>query len=734
MQGFWGKVVLVAGTVWILGWQAAAAWSATGYLLVPKTQEVRRVDLESGKLVRSLNLPVGNVYHNAARTSDGQLLVAGDEAVSLIDAEGRLVEQIPLPAPVVSASYQKSPSDLPVLQASEAQTRRLVGLDYSPRTRTAYLGIKSEEVTTLYRVDPAARTVQVFATLKDIANPKDLVVTADGLRVYVSAVDLLPEPAARVYSVNPVTGAVSAPLEAAFDPARPQMALSRDGNLLYLTAADDSLIVVNTRSNTAVRRLRITGASKKEARIQRVLGALDNRHLWVLTNRRMLLWDPLNARAVLDKALPVAAMDVAMSADKGRLWSLHPPGGEGKPAEVRAWDSTKDSLPAAGSFSDAISGGNRLLLAEPPDPAAALSLPRVAVVGFETGQPRYGRYPNVADVISGDLLWTRRYEIVPPLQVQSVLDSLELSRNQVMGNPDAIRQVATLLGADIILAGEPIGVAMPNRSLEALSSLISPIAAFLVPQFFQPKVFSRAEAFDATGKSLWKGDVVNSDSAFFAGKTDTVLLANALVITAHDIANKFSKGIYNEIKQKGWRTDLPPLLKNDALKDVKRVALLGPEVGPNSSLFNEVTNTPESLGQLIAPRLGDALGWEVEGPDEALSQLAQLGLEPAQILTTDPKLLARALGVDAVMLGLVRSSTYISGGFVGLSQNAAADVVLQFELVDQQGRVLWKDIQVRNIAVGDAEGGALRQAAKAIVERLEQGIEQAEGSANNQRS
>lgn len=107
MQGFWGKVVLVAGTAWSLGWQATAAWSATGYLLVPKTQEVRRVDLETGKLAGTLNLPVGNVYHNAAR-ADGQLLVAGDGSVSLIDAEGRLVEQIPLPAPVVSASFKKA--------------------------------------------------------------------------------------------------------------------------------------------------------------------------------------------------------------------------------------------------------------------------------------------------------------------------------------------------------------------------------------------------------------------------------------------------------------------------------------------------------------------------------------------------------------------------------------------------------------------------------------------------
>lgn len=174
------------------------------------------------------------------------------------------------------------------------------------------------------------------------------------------------------------------------------------------------------------------------------------------------------------------------------------------------------------------------------------------------------------------------------------------------------------------------------------------------------------------------------------------------------------------------KADLPPLLKNSALKDVKRVALLGPD----TALFNEATNRPESLGQLIAPRLSDALGWEVAGPDESLAQLAQLGLEPAQVLTTDPKLLARTLGVDAVMLGLVRSSTYISGGFIGLSQSAAADVVLQFELVDKEGRVLWKDIQVRNVAVGSSDDTPIKQAVRAIVERLERGLRQAQAPAD----
>lgn len=747
MRDFWPRAwigvvcgaLLQASPLWAAGFPGGAG----GFLLVPQAQQVQKIDLTTGKAAVRLNVPVANVFHNAAFTADGTLLAAGDASVSLIGPDGRLVGQLALPDPVVEANLKEASSDIPVLQPATSRSRHLIGVGYSPRTRTAYLGVRDEEVVTLYRIDPQAKSVQVFATIKEVANPRDLVVTADGLRIYLSSVEVVPEPAGRLYSINPITGAVGEPLAVAFDPTRPQMATSRDGNLLFVPAADESLLVVNTRSNSVVRRIRLAKANQKGERLQRVLSTPDDRHLWVATNRRLVLWDALDGVAVAEQPLAAQALDVSMGEGE-RVWSLHPAIG-GKPATLRVWDGShllsndtpaeslkepeKDRLPPIAQFTEAISGANRLLVADSPvSTTQNLGLPRVAVVGFDTGEVRYGRYPNIADVISGDLLWTRRYEIVSPIQVKSVLASLDLAREQLGNHPEAIRQVATLLGADIILVGAPLRVNMPNRNLEALSSFISPTAAFLVPQFFSPQVFSTAEAFDQSGKSLWKGDVVNSDSAFFAGKTDTVLLANAMVITAHDIANKFSNGVYNEIKANGFKADLPPLLKNDALKDVRRVALLGPD----SALFNDATNSPESLGQLIAPRLAEALGWQVEGPDEALSRLADLGIEPAQILTTDPKLLARALGVDAVMLGLVRSSTYVSGSVLGLSQNAAADVVLQFELVDRQGRVLWKDIQVRNIAEG-AEGGALRQAAKAVVERLQIGLKQAQAPASEQK-
>ncbi len=708
---------------------AGPGWGASGYVLVPKSQEVRQLDLQTGALLQKLSVPMANVYHNCVRTSDGLLLVASNDALSVIETRtGRLEKTIPLPTAIVSAGLKTSESDIPVLQSAPDQARRLIGLDYSPRTSTAYLAVQNDDdIVTLYKFDVRTRNLQVLSTLKDITAPKDLAVTADGLRIYLSAIEVLPEPSGRLYSINPVTGLKSTALPIAFDPKRAELALSIDGNLLFLTAADESVIVVNTRSNASVKRLRVNGPGEK-SRIQRVLPALDNRHLWVLTKDRLLLWDPFSSRAVVKQDLKSPVLDLVMSADKSRLWALHATTGVG--GEIRVLDSAQDSLPVLSKFSQP-EAGNRLMLTESPATRpGGLQLPRVAVVGFETGPARYGRYPNVADVISGDLLWTGRYEILPPLQVQSVLESLDLSRAQLQGSADSIQQVAVLLGADVVLVGEPLRVEMPNRNLEALAGLFSPIASLLLPQLSSPKVFTQAEAFDYNGKSLWKANVVNSDSAFFAGKGDTTLLSNAMVITGHDIANKFSQGVYNEVKAKATQGDLPPLLKDSALKDVKRVALLGPD----SALFNEQTNSPESLGQLIAPRLSDALGWEVDGPDVSFARLAELGLEPVQVLTTEPKLLARALGVDAVMLGLVRSSTYISGGFIGLSQNAAADVVLQFELVDQQGRVLWKDIQVRNIPTGLNDGGsALRQAAKAIVERLEGGVQSAQNPSTPQR-
>lgn len=689
-----------------------------GYLLAPGTQEVHRLDLATGRLIEKLKLPVADTYHNVARTQDNRLIIAGNEAVSIVDARSGNVERtFPLPAAVVTARLDGSSKEIPVLQSTATRTRRLFGLGYEPRTERAYLGVVDDEgEITLYRLDLQKQTLQVLATVNDIPNPRDLVVTADGLRIYISSVQVLPEPAARVYPVNPLTGERAQALDVSFDPRRPSLTLSTDGNLLYLTAADESLIVVNTRSNSPVRRLRIRTATSR-SKIVRVVPALDNRHLWIALSQpdRLVLWDPFDDRAALSEELPALAIDVAMSADKSRLVYVQKTSAvAGKPAEVRVWDTTKeDELPVVAHFAQP-SGVNRVVLADAPLPSSSQErLPKVAVVGFETGPVRYGRFPKVADVIGADLLRTRRYEILPPLQVQSVLETLGLE-DGLQADPDAIRQVASLLGADAVLVGKPLRFELPNRALESLAGLINPLAALLVPQFSSPKVFSSAEAFDQEGKSIWKADMVNFESAFMQGKTDLVLLSNAMIITGHDVANRFSKGAYNDVKTGAG--ELPPISRDEALKTVRRIAMLGPD----SALFNEQTNSPESLGQLVAERLSAELGWEVTAPNEAFGHLAQLGIERPQVLTTDPQLLARTLGVDAVMLGLVRSSTYYSGGFIGFGNQAADEVIIQFELIDQQGRVLWKDIQVRNIPV--QQESAVRQAAAVVVERLQQGI------------
>lgn len=711
-----------------LAWVASPASASVGFVLVPVAQEVRQFELATGKLLQKLNLPLANVYRNAVRTGDGKLLVAGNDSVSIVDeADPSKIDTIPLLSPaVVSIPVQETA--VPVLEQPVTAARRLFGLDYEPRTGLAYLGVHSTDgETVIYSLDPKRRKLEILSTFKDIAAPKDLVVTADGLRVYISSVELLPEPAARVWPINPLTGIRGDALSAAFDPTRPQLSLSVDGNLLYLVAADESLIVVNTRSNNPVRRLRLRSGPgvDKLPRILRVLGASDNRHLWVLQHGHLLLWDAYTAQTDLDQQVDTSVLDLAMSADKSRLWSLVS-GQTGKPPELQQSDGLSENLTLI-SRSRSPAGANRIFLSESPTGREGeTALPRVAVVGFETGPVRYGRFPNVADIVSGSLLRTRRYEIVSPVQVRSALDALGLGSAQLQSDPDLIRQVASLLGADIVLVGDPLKVEMPNRTLEALSGIISAPLAFLLPQLSSPKVFASAQAFDQNGASVWKANVANFDPAFFAGKADTTLLSNAMVITGQDIANRFSKGAYNEVKDRAAGSDPPPLARDETLKKIHTVALLGPD----SALFNEQTNSAESFGQSLAPQLSETLGWEVNGPNDAFSRLGELGIEREQVLTTDPKLLARALGVDAVMLGLVRSSTYLSGGILGFNQGGTAEIVLQFQLVDQQGRVLWKDIQVRTIDIGTGDAGpALRQAGRAIVERLKLGIKGLEAEA-----
>ncbi|UFP92822.1 hypothetical protein [Gloeobacter morelensis] len=698
-----------------------------GFLIDPAAQQVHQVDLETGKVLGQLAVPVADIYHNAVRTREGQLLVAGHSTLSVLDGTtGKLVATVPLPEAVVPDERANRPKNddglprekLPVLQRAAAAQWRLFGLDYEERTGLAYLGVQDPDShTIIYRFEPKTRQFAVLSTFAGVGRLADLAVAGDGLRLYVAAVELLPEPAGRIYPINPLSGERGAALPVAFDPRQTQMSLSTDGNLLYLIAADRSVIVVNTRSNAAIRRLRVGGELEKNARIARVLPAADNRHLWILYDRGLLLWDPFKGKAVRKRILAAPPRDVCMPPDSLQLWTLH--GGlAAQNTHLRRWDTVAAELPQIGKF-DGPAGASRLLL---PVNAAALpptaALPKVAVVGFETGQARAGgRFPNVSEVVAGSLLRTRRFEIVPPLQIKTVLDTLALSPDQLRtGDPEAVRQVASLLGADYVLVGEPLRVGMPDRTLERLAGLWNPYVPFVLSQLQSPTVVARAEAFDREGRSTWKAEVSNRDDPFLSGKVDSTMLGNALVITAQDVANQFAKGALAENGKPG--TDLSPIARHESLASIHRIALLGPD----SALYNEKANRAESLGQVLAEKLTN-LGWEVSDPDASFARLAELGIEPAQLLTSDPKLLARTLGVDAVMLGLVRSSTYVSGGFLGLSQGAAAEVVLQFELIDQQGRRLWKDIQVRTLPTGLKDNGAaLMQATSAIVERLSQGL------------
>jgi hypothetical protein len=707
------KAFVLAGLT--LLYSSAAVALPTGYLLNPKLQEVRQFDPSTGKSINRWPLAVANVYHNAIRTREGTLLVASDESLSTIDRQGK-VTTVPLPVPALAeVPGAEAKQSLPVLEKPTGQKRRLFGMGYEGRTGTAYLGVRSDDGTvTLYRYSPKIQDLQILATLKNLPNPRDLQVTADGLRIYISSVVITPEPAARIYPINPLTGSQGEPLKLAFDPARPQLNLSTDGNVLYALSANNELILVNTRTNTIARRLPIE-VSKKSS-IVRVLPALDNRHIWILTQKQLLLWDPFAGKADLSEKVPTASLDLAMTEDKAQLWSIQ----AGSIPELRHWDSQSETFPIVGKYK-LPTGTNRVLIAEDPESAAqANALPKVAVIGFETGPVRFGQFPNVSDVVGGNLLRTRQYEILSPVQVRSVLESLDFDVAQLQGNPDEIRQVAGLLGADVILVGDPLQIEMPNRGIESLSGLLTGYAAFLLPQLSSPRVSAKASAFNQAGELIWKANVSNFDPAFFSGKGDLSLLSNAMVITGEDIANRFSKGVFNELREQSAKTDLPPLQQDEALKTIKSVALLGPD----ATFYDQNANAASRLGQVLAPQLNKSLNWEVTGPTEAFGKLAALGIEPAQILTTDPKLLARALGVDAVMTGLVRSSTFISSSLFGFGRGASVEVILQYQLVDQEGRMLWKDVQVRNISVNSSDtSGALQQAATAIVERLQKGIQ-----------
>jgi WD40 repeat protein len=680
------------------------------FVTVPATNQVRSIDPADGRVLAELAVPSAATYHNTVLTRAGLLMVAHDEAITLIDVEAaRVVKTVPLPPPVVA---MPGADDRLLLQNVDRKKRHLVGFDYEERTGSAYAAVADAAgETTLYRLDPERFEVQILSTLRDVGQPRDLVVSGDGLRLYLSGFQSVPEPAARVWSINPLNGERGEALPVSFDPKRPALSLSADGNLLYLMSADQSVVVINTRSNRPINRLR--PELPEGRRLQRVIGSPDDRHLWLLCDRALLLWDSLQGSVDLSQSTDTAPIDVALSADKTHLWSLVAPDRRG---ELRQYDSQKPELPLR-ARTPIPAGANRLIVWGGPPSLSATQLPKVAVVGFETGIVRYGQYPNVADSVGGSLLRSRRYEIVSPVQVKSVLETLSLSPSQLLGDAAAIRQVGALLGADVVLVGAPLAVQMPDRALERLAGFVNPYLALILPQFSAPRVLTQAEAFDQEGQSIWKAQVINFDDPFFTGKVDSIMLRNAMVITAEDIANRFSQGDFNRTRALAARSPLPPLAESPALRSLKRVAVLGPD----KALFNSKTNRAESLGRVVAEKLRRRFGWEVTDPDESFAVLSRLGIEPAQLTTTDPKYLARALGVDAVMVGLARSSIYITGGFLGFGFGASSDVVLQFQLVDQNGEVLWKDVQVRNIGT-DNEGEALSQGSEALVESLDRGI------------
>jgi len=122
--------------------------------------------------------------------------------------------------------------------------------------------------------------------------------------------------------------------------------------------------------------------------------------------------------------------------------------------------------------------------------------------------------------------------------------------------------------------------------------------------------------------------------------------------------------------------------------------------------------------------MGKELNWDALPPDETRQRLHQAGIDPAQVLSTDPRLLARLLGVDAICLGMVRGSTFYSGSILSFGIGTNADVVIQYALRDRQGRLAWQDTQVTRAPgyINDERSTAARKAVDLIITKLKKAL------------
>ncbi|WP_218082410.1 YncE family protein [Anthocerotibacter panamensis] len=708
---------LAAALLALLALGPVQAAATTAYILNSTANELTRTDTSTGQnLGAPLTMPIDSAFHNIVETRSGLLVIGSGKQITLVEPNGWSIQAtIDIPRAVLPNT--DSDNTLVLEAAENAGGNTLFGLGYALTSDRVYAGITTAKGESfIYQINPSDQSIRLLAALPpQIRKPQDLVVSADGLRVYVSGLRYVPEPAAQVWPVNPANGGVGSPLGTAYDPARPQLSLSEDGNRLYLIAADDSVITVNTRTNSAIGRLNID-----QGKIVRIRGAADNRNLWVSTREpdQVVLWDPLGENAPINRPLERPPLDIAATPDQKQLFIL----GDSEKQPYLETLEPKGTAFEPRHRAKQVAGVRRVFLAEGTRSSFVRSgLKRVAVLGFETQIQQGVELPDLSAVISGDLMWTRQYEIIPPLQVNSVLSALDLTPQQVRNSPEVVRQIMQGLNADVLIVGEPVKIEIPSRTLESLLSLVGGLfLGFPLPlgQINVPRVLTKAQAYDPQGGVVWKADVTNFDPGFLQGKSDILLINNSLIISAHDIANRFSDGVYDKVKSKTLSSDPPPLVqKRSALDHIHTIAIFGPDADLSTSDPNKPS---ESLGAVLAEQMRTQLGWQAVTPDETRQRLQQLGIDPAQVLSTDPRLLASLLGVDAICLGIVRGSTFYTGSIINIGIGTTADVVIQYQIVTAKGDLAWQDIQVTNVPgyIVDERTTAARKAADLMITKL----------------
>ncbi len=694
----------------------------TAYLLNSAKQQLIQTNLATGqRRPDGLNLAIGTAFHNVAETKNGLLVIASGQSVTLVDPQTWQI-QATLALPKPAAQMATASAEVPTLEAGSTLTgAKLFGLGYTENRDLAYVGVTTlAGESFIYQIDPSARTVSFLTTLAEIHQPQDLVVSGDGLRIYVSAVRYVPEPAAQVWTINPLNGTLGQPLSILYDPLRPQLSLSRDGNRLYVISADDNVLTINTRTNKLVERFAVS-----DTQITRLRGAADNRHLWVSTPERMLYWDPLGEEEpIIYKG---HALDLATTSDQVIFL-----GTDNQDAFLQTQSypgATADPPVAKPKKDQPLEAGIRRMIVTQQESAPLLShsgLKRIAVLGFETLNPQPGTsLPDIADVVSGDLLWTRQYEIIPPFQVRSILAALDMSAEQVRTSKEAAREVAQGLAADILIVGDPIKIEASDRVVSSLltflgSAFLGGVPLVLLGQPNTPRVLAKAQALNPAAEVIWQADTVNFDPGFLRLNSVIESTNNAMVIAAHDISNKFSKGIYEQVKKGMLTQDPPPLVQQPkVLAAIRTIAIFGPDAEIGGE---DPHQPPESLGSLFAAQLRKELHWQTLNPDQTRARLNKLGIEPVQVLSTNPRLLAKLLGVDAICLGMVRGSTFYTGSLFNLGMGNISDVVIQYNIVTAKGELAWQDIQVSNVPglVEDERTTAARRAILFMTKKIKE--------------